>query len=591
MYIVKLINGEVVTEIHGFKEKLKSGTVQKGINAIDSFSFVLLPSNDGFDKIRDLQTLVTVFNTNKNRYEFHGRVIFSHDDMDEKGLITKEVTCESYIGFLNDSRQNYVAEQNWTVTELLEHIINTHNSKVEDYKKFTIGEVTVTDPNDNLYLGIQRENTWQTIEEKLVKKLGGEIRFRVVDGVTYLDYLTQIGEMKATPIKLSRNMKMISREKDPTSYITRLIPYGSKIQREEVSVDQEGNETVELIETEERLDITEVNNGLDYIEDEEARKAFGIIEGVVEFDDVQDATNLYRKGQEYLIANNKVLVKYTITALDLSLIGLDIDDFDVCNTHPIVNPLLGIDDTARIIKKTIDVVNESPASSIEVGDNFKTLTDIQLEQIKQTETNTTTIGEIISNYATNEKLRSESLHLTSMINQTVESILLSVEEVYAQKEGLEEWKQTISSQLAVLAEEITMKFTQTSQKIESVDGDLQSKYNTITKYFQFSLNGLTIGQEGSPFKVVIDNDLLVMYINGVPAIALDPDGNSIIPTLTVSNVLNLLGYEIELDENENLNCSYSGAITYVEPNRNIQLFTLDGMAVQTSDGMMVYLKE
>lgn len=380
MYIVELQNGAIKTEIHGLDQKMKSGNVVKGINCIDSFSFSIIPFSTGFNAINDFQTLVTVFNTNKNRYEFQGRVLYSKTDMDKNGLITKEVTCESFFGFLCDSVQKYVEEKNWNVRELLQHIIDTHNSQVEEYKRFAIGEVSEDlDPNDNLYVGIQRENSWKTVEEKLLNKLGGEIRFRVVDGVIYLDYLKKIGVTRATKIELSRNMKAITRESDPSSFITRLIPLGAKLTKTITNTDSEGNETTETVTTEERLDITSVNNGVDYIDNDVAIQVYGIHVGYVEFDDVKDASNLLRKGNEWLAENSKVQVKYSITALDLSLLGLDIDDFDVHNYHPIVNPLLGIDDTARIIKKNINICEEIQ-STIEVGDNFKTLSDLQMEQ-------------------------------------------------------------------------------------------------------------------------------------------------------------------------------------------------------------------
>ena len=127
MYIVDIINDEFETRIHGKIEKLKSGNVVKGINAIDSFSFTILPTNSGFSRIHDYKTIVKVFNTNKNRYEFFGRVLYSNTTMAENGSITKEVTCESYFGFTQDSVQSYVEEQNWTVKGLLEHIVGEHN--------------------------------------------------------------------------------------------------------------------------------------------------------------------------------------------------------------------------------------------------------------------------------------------------------------------------------------------------------------------------------------------------------------------------------------------------------------------------------
>ena len=151
MYIVTITNNGVKTPIHNTERKLSSGSVVKGINSIDTFSFVILPSNIGFKRLYDFKTLVNVYNTNKKRYEFFGRVLCANPEMTDNGLIYKTVTCESFFGFLCDSQQRYVEEQNWTVTGLLQHIIDVHNSQVEDYKHFSIGEVTVTDPNDNLY--------------------------------------------------------------------------------------------------------------------------------------------------------------------------------------------------------------------------------------------------------------------------------------------------------------------------------------------------------------------------------------------------------------------------------------------------------
>lgn len=363
MYIVTIQNDNIRTEIHGENENVLSGKIAKGINTIDSFTMSLHPANAGFYRLHDFQTLVDVYNTQKKRYEFFGRVLYSSDGMSESGLITKDVTCESFFGFFCDSEQYYVVEKNWTVNGLLSHIVDVHNSQVEDYKKFKIGEVTVTDPNDNLYIGIQRKNTWETLKEKLIDTLGGEFRFRMVDGEIYLDYLKEIGETKETAIAVSRNMKSIIRERDPSEYVTRLIPLGAKLGEN----------------TEERLDITSVNGGKNYIDDEEAIEAYGIHVKSVEFDDVTEAYNLLAKGKSWLAENNKLKIKYTATALDLSLLGLDIDDFDVYNSYPLLNHLLKINDTARIIKKNIDVCDETK-STIEFGEKFETLFEIQKKQ-------------------------------------------------------------------------------------------------------------------------------------------------------------------------------------------------------------------
>jgi len=516
MYIVKLNNNGIETPIHDEKEKLKSGSVVKGINSIDSFSATLLPSNKGFNNIFDFQTLVSVFNTRKNRYEFQGRVLYSNVGMDSDGLIAKEVTCESYFGFLCDSQQTYVEERNWTVRELWQHIIDTHNSQVEGYKHFVLGEISSDlDPNDNIFIGIQRENTWETIKKKLIEKVGGEIRFRVVDGVIYIDHLKQIGETKATKIQLSRNMKSITKEVDPSAYVTRLIPLGCKLKKTVTTTDADGNETTQEVESEERLDITSVNGGKNYIDDETAIKAYGIHVGYMEWDDVTDANNLLSKGEDWLVENNKVQIKYSITALDLSLLGLEIDDFDTHNYHPIINPLLGIDDVARINKKSINVCEET-SSTIEVGDNFKTLTDIQHEQANAVSNLSNKVGKIESNYVTNQKLQSERLETNSIISQSVSNILLRVEETYTKNTDIEDFRREIETELSILSDEILMNFTTTTEQINNVDGSLQSKFNKLYKYISFSgENGIVIGSGEKAITLTVDTRGIVFSRNNV----------------------------------------------------------------------------
>lgn len=438
MFVVTIENDGVALEIHGESEKLKSGKVVKGVNAIDSFSFSLLPSNVGWDQINDFTTLVKVYNTNKDRYEFYGRVLYSDTTMAESGLITKDVTCESYFGFLCDSQQTVVAEQNWTVTGLLQAIIDQHNSQVEEYKRFTIGEVTVTDPNDNLYKGIQYENTWDTLKDKLLDTLGGEIRFRVVDGVNYIDYLTEIGKTSETEIAVSKNMKSIKQEKDPSAYITRLIPLGMK-----------------MGENDERLTIEEVNGGLNYIDDEYGIEKYGIHVGYQTWDDVTLASNLFTKAKAWLQDNNKLKIKYSITALDLSLLGLDIDDFDVCNWHPLVNPLLGIDDVARITKKSIDVCEEVK-STIEVGENFKTASDIQIEQQQQAKK---TYSQIVK---TNEQIKIE---VKNEVEDLASSVDVSLEEIKLTVQGQDE--QMAALDLAL--DEISLKVQDNANGIAALD--------------------------------------------------------------------------------------------------------------------------
>lgn len=512
MYIVTINNNGVIAELHGYRYKLASGNVAKGINSIDSFTCTITPENPIFNKLNEFTTLVSVFNTSKNRYEFFGRLLYSSPSMSESGMIGKELTFESYMGFLCDSVQNYVEEQNWTVAGLLNHIINVHNSQVEDYKKIIVGNVTAKATNDNIYIGIQRKNSFDTIKEKLIDKIGGELVLRVKDNKIYLDYLEQIGEVKSTEIALSKNMKAITQEKNPSEYITRLIPLGYKLSRDETITDDEGNTSVETIETEERLDITSVNDGLNYIDDEEAIKRYGVHVGVVEFDDITDPSNLLARGKQWLAENNKVKIKYSINALDLSLLDLDYDDLDVGNYYPIKNSLLGIDDLARLIKKNINIVEEVK-STIEVGENSKTLNDLVVENAKANNDYLKEIGEIKSNYVTNQKLTNSTSKMTSSIEQSVDSVLLTVSENYTKVEDNDEFKKSVNTQLSVLQGEVVVNFETTEKQIEEVNGDLQTRFQEINKYIRFQDGNIILGEEGNELVLKIQNDRISFLQN------------------------------------------------------------------------------
>ena len=407
MYEVELKLNDYGILIHDQTKKLKSGSIKQGINCIDSFSFAISPNNVGFDNIHEFKTLINVYNTKRNRYEFQGRVLKVNPSMSDNGSISKSVICESLLGYLQDSEQDYIDTRNWTPEELLTQMLNVHNRLLEDEpeKHFKVGNIFST---ENIYIGIQRESTWNAIKTKIIDKIGGEIQLRVEDDGMYIDIVEERGTRKTTPIKLRKNMKSISKESDPSSYITRLIPLGAKIK------DAEGNET------EERIDITSVNDGKNYLDDEQAIKTYGLHIKYQYWDDVNEPSILRTKAINFLSENNKVLQKHTINALDLALIDVDIDFIDVCNYYPVVNELLGIDEVLRVITKTIDIVNKT-TTNIEIGDKFKTLSDLELERSQIIDSAVETVTKIEKDYQINiPKIKKdiEELQDTKSIDNT-----------------------------------------------------------------------------------------------------------------------------------------------------------------------------
>lgn len=358
----------VAHEMGDSSTKLGSAKIARAVNSIDSFSAVLYPDNPAYNRVVPFATKVEVVNTETGDTAFEGRVIQISPDMGSDGLVTKTITCEGPTGYLNDSIQTYTAEQHYnTLTQFITKLLECHNSKVEDYKKIYPGEITLQtfETSSGVTKAISRATTWDNLQDKLVNSFGGEMQVRRgSQGLLYLDYKQSLGTTRATKIEIARNMQAASREVDFNSAITRLYVYGAK--QSETITDENGQQVEQ--ETENRLTIASLNGGREYIDDAVGIEQYGIIEGYVEFDDVTQVQNLLTKGQQYLGTLTALPVSHTITALDLSYLGLDYDDFRLHDSYPCYNPLIDIDETLEIVSQTIDI-NEPLNSTFDLGDS------------------------------------------------------------------------------------------------------------------------------------------------------------------------------------------------------------------------------
>lgn len=389
MYLVTIINDNVETVINEVSTNTNnrvSGTIKQGINTINSFTFTIYPNNEGYNLISPLSTLVKVLNTKTNKYEFIGRVLSPTHSMSSNGLVSKSYICESELAYLLDTYQSYEEIHNDTVRGYLERLIRVHNANTDSNKQFTVGNVNVIDSNDSLYRYVAYDSTKKNIDDDLINKLGGELQIRYENDIRYLDYLTEIGKVCSTEIRLAKNLQDIEQNIDVSGYCNRLVILGAKLK----TTDDDGNES----ELDERLTIEDVNDGVRYIDDEESIKKFGVIQGQVIYDDVTEAKNLLSKGQKYLL-NQRLIISNKVNALDLSLIGIDIDSFEVGNYYPLKHEILGIDDTVRIVEKSISI--DSPhTSTITLGDLEKDIKKYNI-QAKKGYTEAIKIAEETSN--------------------------------------------------------------------------------------------------------------------------------------------------------------------------------------------------
>ena len=334
------------TQVDGYK--VASGKITQSLSEIPTFEFELMYNHPLYNKTDPINGLVKVINKYDGEIEFYGRILKPTSQMDNSGLFSKTLICESVLGYLQDSTQTFEKVSNNGVLDYFQRIINTHNSQVEEHKRFKIGKITVKNQSDVPYRYIGYETSFDTIKNNLIGKLGGYIQLRIEKDGMYLDYLEKVGEDKKSPIQLGTNIETASRELDLSNL------------RERVTIDR-------------------VNGGKRYIEDTELVKKFGIIQRPVDWTDIESEHILLQRGRQYMNAQKIAISSWSVSVVELYLIDKTYDKFKLGNTHPVDNaPLSGVE-RLQIIKKVIDIT-QPESVDLTVGSDSITLSKFQLQQ-------------------------------------------------------------------------------------------------------------------------------------------------------------------------------------------------------------------
>ncbi|MFS7254410.1 phage tail protein [Carnobacterium divergens] len=362
MHRISIINNGIETIIHSGNNsslKIEEGTIVQGINVINSFTFSITSINPGYGKINPRKTFLKIVNTKNKKIEFEGFILKVNGKMDSDGMYKISYTCVDELYYLKETKQRHGEYHDKTPKEFLTIILKNHNKRADSDRQFQVGEVTVTNSTDNVYRYLDpTKSTWENIFEKLIDGMKGELRVRKENGVRYLDWLVEIGEKKENPkLSIGRNLISSSESDDLEEIYSRLIPLGAR-------VESENKEDSDVSQA--RVTIETVNNGKDYIDDLEAQQLIGgIKEATIVFDDVHEPSTLLKKAEE---ARKQNAFKRTIevNALDLFLIGKEVDSFEVSNYYMTNTPFLS-KGYIRVIEKRIDILRPWE-SSLTIGE-------------------------------------------------------------------------------------------------------------------------------------------------------------------------------------------------------------------------------
>lgn len=110
------------------------------------------------------------------------------------------------------------------------------------------------------------------------------------------------------------------------------------------------------------------------------------------------------------------------------------------------------------------------------------------------------------------------------ITQTTQSIILSALEEYATTNDLEQFRQTVAAQLAILSDEVSVTISQVSERVEEVDGARKVIAETMSKYFRFTDTGLIIGLDGNELCLNLDYNIVQFLSSSLPQLWMDERG-------------------------------------------------------------------
>ncbi|RHH70094.1 MULTISPECIES: phage tail protein [Vagococcus] len=361
MYFVKL-DGQTfydprIEEYEIFDSKLKLE-----VNKAGALDFTVYPTHPLFARIKKLKSIVEVYQDEV--LLFRGRVLDDELEFDR----AKTVICEGELAYLNDTVLRPY-EFSGGVREYLELLVEQHNSQVPVEKQFRVGTVTVKDPNDYIVRSDKTyPQTWDVVESKLIKSLGGYLIVRRENGVNYLDYLEDSNEKSLQKIELGQNLLDLATRSSATELYTAILPLGKEAESED---GQKGA----------RLTIESVNDGKDFIQDDEAVKKYGFLMKSVTWNDVTVATNLLNKAKQELAQLVKLSLTLDLTAIDLSLVDATIDEFRVFEYVQVVSVPHGVDELLLVEKQELHLTNPSQ-DKLSIGYQRRTLTENQIQTDK-----------------------------------------------------------------------------------------------------------------------------------------------------------------------------------------------------------------
>lgn len=415
--------------------------------------------------------------------------------------------------FTEDASYKAAAASGNVVEFFFRWILSQHNAQVTAEQQIKPGVITVSDQNNYITRSSEEYATaMSTISDKLIKSaLGGYLLIRYEDDGNYLDYYAALPLTNTQSVEFAENLLDLSSETDGTNIYTAILPEGKDGLTIEALPD--GDLTDDL-----------VKSGLT-IYSKSGMATYGRITRHVKWDDVTVAANLQTKAKAAL-ADNGLSMPETITCKAVDLGWQDgIQHFRVGRMTALFSTPHGYSASYPLMELAPDILDPGN-TQITLGATQQTYTGAQIDAKRETDKRIESTRQEIServDESSSQVIQATHQQITDL-QQNVNSIILSALENYVETGDFDSYKEEVSTKLSVLTDQLSIDITKVTERIDKVDGDLQSKYSEITKAFRFTSDGLIIGETGNEILLRLDNDVLQFVRNNTPELQITAEG-------------------------------------------------------------------
>lgn len=362
------LNGKQLYHPNSTDCNITNAVIHEALNDSGYMDLTIPFTNPLWDEITERKGKVIVYKDNKEMW--YGEVRDVSTDFSKN----KNLYVVGEMAYLNDTVQPQKQYTNITKYDLLDTMINIHNSMVEDEKKFYVGTVGA-----NASIRRNRTTDWEYTLDAIRKHICDDeeyVRIRHVNNVRYIDImpLENYGKHSDQDVMFGENLLDYVEESSGEQIASICIPLGATLEEEGVP------------DTQNYLTCESANGGKNYVYLPGAIDRIGKITKVVHFNVLTDPQALVTAGLNWLKEKQYASLSLKLTAVDLSILHSDIDDYAVGDyIHAVCEPM-NMAAWFPVRERETDLLNLAN-NNISVGNvGAKSITAQQAEKVEEIET-------------------------------------------------------------------------------------------------------------------------------------------------------------------------------------------------------------